>query len=865
MKSGCPAAPPAGRGLERLGRQPGRSGESERRGLTLPALVLTCAFASGAAGLVYEVVWAKLLTLVLGHTIYAVSAVLSAFMAGLAAGSWGAGRYVDKRGDPLRLYAALEAGIGLGALAVPGAIPWISGLHVWIARDLSPAPFVDGLVKFGLALAILLLPTALIGATFPVLSTLLAPGQAPVGRSQGRLYAANTFGSATGAILAGFVLIPALGLPGSLHLGVAVNWGVAGLVLLCARRLPWHRSVSPAASKGASGEGAMGAGGAPESDPVGERLILGILALSGFAALGYEVVWTRALLFLLGNSVYAFSTVVATFLIGLGAGSSLFARIASERREQALLWLGAVQVLIGLTAVASVPLLAHGFHRAAEMWPGLARSGEWHASLALRFLPAFLVMFLPAALMGGTWPLAMQLYAARGRRLGRRAGTLYAANTAGAILGALAGPFVLIPGIGVLKSCLALALLNAGLSACLLWRAPLGAAGRPLLVGGIAVLVPVGLVTASGDLRLRRVDEGRDQVLYYREGVDATVKVVEAAQGTKVLSIDGFPVAGTLPTWLLVQKLLGHLPMLAHPNPRRALVIGLGAGGTAWAIRQHEPDRIDVVELSPEVVAAVGLFPEVNHGILADPRVRLHVDDGRNYLLVTDAAYDVISVDATSPKAAGNGSLYVLEFYRLSRRRLAEGGVLVQWLPYPLLSPEELKVILATLRGVYPEITLWYSPDLRYLIAMGTSRPLRIDLALLRERLAIEGVRRDLAEVGLADPFALLRLFAMDAEGIARFVGERPALNTDPRPVIEFYRRSPAGFGLFPFPRREGFPPLNGLGAGPARELARHLRITDHLIRGRYYEERDRTRSLEEFAAAAALAGAKDLAPLMGE
>lgn len=269
------------------------------------------------------------------------------------------------------------------------------------------------------------------------------------------------------------------------------------------------------------------------------------------------------------------------------------------------------------------------------------------------------------------------------------------------------------------------------------------------------------------------------------------------------------------------------------------------------------------------VIAGGIYFPEVNHGILGDPRLRLVMDDGRNHLLVSDAAYDVISVDATSPKAAGNGSLYALEFYRLTRRRLAEGGVLVQWLPYHLLSPGELKVILATLRAAYPDVTLWYSPDLRYLIAVTALRPLRIDLALLQERLGFEGVRRDLAEVGLADPFALLRLFAMDASGVARFVGERPVLNTDAHPVIEFYRRSPADFGLFPFPRREGFPALTGLGpgraAGTAREMARHLRIMDHLIRGRYEEERNPARSREEFAAAVALSGPKDPAALAGE
>jgi spermidine synthase len=590
-------------------------------------------------------------------------------------------------------------------------------------------------------------------------------------------------------------------------------------------------------------------------------VVLWALALSGFAALAYEVLWTRALLFFLGNSVYAFSTVVVTFLLGLAVGGWLFARVAGGAGRDPLVWLGVVEILIGLSAAASVPLLAGGLHRAAGIWPALAAGWDWHAPLAARFLPAFLALFPAAVFMGGTLPLAAQLYAADRGRLGSRLGGLYAANTLGAIVGSVTAGFALIPRVGVLKGVAALAVLNALIGVGLLLAAGGPAARRVVVAGVIAVLASAGLATTSAGLRLWRGDEAPDRLLFYREGVTATVKVAEAGAGQRFLSIDGFPVAGTLKVWRPIQKLLGHLPMLLHPDPRRVLIIGLGAGGTAWAMRQYDPDVLDCVELSPEVVEAARFFPEVNHGILGDPRLRLVLDDGRNHLRVSEAAYDVISVDATAPKAAGNGSLYTREFYQLTRRRLAEGGLLVQWLPYHLLSAEELRVILNTLSAVYPDLTLWYSGDARYLIALGATRPLVIDVVHLRGRLHRERVQRDLADVGLVDPFAVLRLFAMDGEGVRRFVGDGVPLNTDRYPVIEFYRRAPADFGLFPFTRREGVPGLRRLVARPGQEadaagtLKQHLRVFDHVILGRYYEERDRGRSLKEFARAIALDG----------
>ena len=753
-------------------------------------VVLAVCFLSGVSGLLYEVVWARMLHLLFGDTVLAVSTVLASFMAGLAMGSFWIGRYIDRRRRVLAVYAGLEAGIGLSALLLPVVLQALTPLYVWLHQSLSSSFWLFSLVRFLLAFCLLCVPTALMGATLPVLSRYLVQSSATLGWNVGALYAFNTGGAVLGCFTAGYALIGSVGLSRTVWIGAALNFAIALVAWLGQRWIeaPGAREVPSSSPRDTAPAVAL-------YDDRTVRRVLWSFALAGCAALSYEVIWTRALTFFVGNSTYAFSAMLTTFLCGLALGSALVARI-SDRSANVLALLGALQVGIGVYGILTIAILGRLFYGLDGWWEGFSNA-YWGAPLGLTFLKTFVVILPPTLCMGATFPLVSKIVAQGPDMVGRGVGRAYACNTLGAIVGAWVSGFVAIPLLGIHHSLALTALLSLGTGGVLLASSSTSRRRQGVLYAG-ALSCFIAVMVTTPTFRFADIaGEPEKTVLHYDEDVAGVVKVATDIYDRKLLSINGWSVAGTgspnpdvalVNDYPEIQKMLAHLPMLLHPAPHTALVIGFGAGGTAWSMSRYAAlRRLDIVEFVPGVIRAARFFPEVNHDVLTDPRVRVIIDDGRNYLLVTPETYDVLSVDTLDPKHAGNGNLYTREFYELSRRVLKPGGVFVQWLPYHQVDNASLKMIARTFQDVYPHATMWLNRFKGYTLLLGTLEPLQIDVARLDAHFRTPAVQRDLAEVHVGTPWQFLESFAMRSDTVRRYAVGSARLNTYDHPYVEFY------------------------------------------------------------------------------
>ncbi len=756
--------------------------------------ILVLFFLSGACGLVYEVVWMRMLTLVFGATAFATAAILASFFAGLALGSLVFGRVADRERNPLRLYALLEAGVGVLAFLMPVVFAGLTHVYVGVARGLDLGYYPLSLVRFVLSFLVLLVPTTLMGGTLPVIVKYFVSRKDAVGWDVGRLYAVNTFGAVVGTLAAGFFFILFLGVKEAAYLAGAVNLLIAATVFVLSRL------AAPAAESAPTGDAAPATGPvptieapapeAPVLSPGHARLALWAVGLSGLCALALEVLWTRALVYYLDNSTHAFTTMLTAFLLGIGLGSALIARFIDERRSPLALF-GAIEVLVGVTALLAIPILARStpvMERLMEVTPGPMLHWRW---AGLRFLTSLTVMLVPTILMGMTVPLVVKICARSLDRLGTTLGQVYSVNTVGGVVGSVVAGFVLIPLVGVRDGIVAAGVLSMAIGVTLFVAEP-SLRGRTLAKGGFGLAtVAFGAAAfwaARDPLILssfkERVDKG--EVLFYKEGVGSTVKVFQDQMGDKYVSIDGFPVAGTSLGMLDAQQTLGNIPMLLSDVPgARVNLIGFGAGGASWEALQYDVSAVHTVELVPAVLEAAKWFPEINHDVLNQPRYQAILNDGRNYALVSEETYDVISIDLTSPKMAGNGSLYTLEFYETLKDRLSEKGLVAQWLPFHLLSDSEMRMTTATFMAAFPHATLWLSPIRHHGLLVGTRETLELDFEALSRKLERDGVRRELALLGIFEPMDVLAWFVMGEERLAEYA-QGARLNTDNHPYLEF-------------------------------------------------------------------------------
>jgi predicted membrane-bound spermidine synthase len=730
----------------------------------MPALV---ALLSGVAALVYQMLWAKQLALIVGVEVYAVTTAVSAFFAGLAIGGGLFGRRADRSARPLRLFAALEAGTG------------VLGLTTTLVLARAAPPFVSLEAVAGpLAWAVLFVaigvPALLMGGTLPSLVRAVAPAEGAVGRASGRLYAANTAGAIAGALAATFLLVPALGVSGSAAAAAALNFMAATVALAADRRTKPRVPVATS----------------PVPGPPRVSLALGLYALSGGVALGYEVVWTQAIVPLLSTRAFAFTVVLATYLTGLFLGSLLGSRVADRLRRPWLVF----GLLIALAGGSALLLLASigPWLPDAQSWLGsVARkaTGSELSRMCARFaLASGVIVLVPTLLLGAAFPVAVRL-AGGASRIGRDLGAVLALNTAGGIAGTVLTGFVLVPTVGLVRTLGILAVAAAVLGGIAVARE--GDFRKPALAGaGALVLVmSAGAALVPRDLLARLLTRTSGGTLvFYEEGPGGTVAVLEqvAPRGFfRRLYIQGVSNSGDPMPSQRYMRLQALLPLLIHRGePRSALVIGLGTGITAGALLAYDSlDRRVVAELLPAVVRAASHF-RGNYGVTADPRVTLRLADGRRELLRNVDRYDLITLEPPPPSAAGVVNLYSRDFYALARRRLNPDGLLAQWLPLPTQNDEDTRSLVRSFLDVFPHATLW-TTELHETLLIGSAEPIELDATRIADRFGRPGVSRALGEVGIASPAALLATYVTDRAGLLGYAQEAPA-TTDDRPRIEY-------------------------------------------------------------------------------
>jgi spermidine synthase len=770
---------------------------------SLRAIVHLLFLLSGATALVYQVTWLRDLSLVFGASFEATSIVLAAFMAGLSAGGFAFARRAGRFARPFAVYGVLELGIAGFALAVPALLAGLDRAYVAAAAGSEVATPGLNALRVVLALAILFVPTFLMGGTLPVLTQGLVSRSGDFGVRLSWLYGINTLGAVAGAVGAGFFLIPAVGVWRSQLIAAAVN------VAIGAAAIAASGAGARAAAAGPGGEAAEQVRPPPltRAQRRAVRLAFWGTAVSGLCALALEVMWTRGIVIAVATTTYSFTVMLAAFLTGIWLGSWLHA-LFPLRRVDPTVQLGVVLCLIGVSSSAvsfwipRLPELAIPLN--LELY-GLEPRIRGGTTLLL----AFLVMLPSCILMGVAFPLTGEARARLQEGFGRAAGDALGLNTLGAIAGSLLAGFVLIPMLGLQRGMLAVSALytiyGALVIAAAAWPARRAVALAAVAAAALAVLPPVlarpwdvsvlgsfqsdkvahylgGSGGAARALDVRREAAGWN-VLYYREGRVSTVSVVD--QGwDRTLIVDGKAVASDDPIDTHIQFLLGHVPVLLHPDPKRAVVVGMGTGMTLGAVTAHPGlEEIVLAEIEPAVLGARPYFARVNGDPLGDPRLHVVIQDGRNFLETTRRRFDVITADPIHPFARGTAYLYSAEYYEIAKSRLAEGGVMCQWLPLTGLSFDDVETIVRTFAEAFPHTSLWQTSH--DVLLMGSLVPVGLSLPDLERRLAQPTVKRQLGPLGLDDGITFAAELGMDDAGVRRF-GEGAPLNTDDNLNLEF-------------------------------------------------------------------------------
>ncbi|EPJ93546.1 fused MFS/spermidine synthase [Pseudomonas psychrophila] len=735
---------------------------TSRKTLLMPALLL---FISGTAALIYQVLWIKQLSLVIGVEVYAITTGISAFFAGLALGGLLFGRFADRLVKPLLLYAGLEVGVA------------VLGVATTLGLSLSAAPFAwleqkVGLLAWLLPLLLVGLPALLMGGTLPVLVRALAADPRQLGQAGGRLYAANTAGAIAGTLLTAFVLIATLGVRGSAYAAALLNVVAAIGALIVQRRYP-----TPLAT--------------PSSTPPSPaRLAMVLYAIAGGVALGYEVVWSQSIVQFMSTRTYAFAVVLATYLTGLFIGSSLMARRVDRLRDPwgifALLIAGA-----GLVALLEVALLGRWLillqTRGETLVLALGTSAL--VGMSTRFAVAALcIVFIPTLLLGAAFPVALRLCVGPDR-VGRDVGAVVAFNTLGGIVGVALCGFVLIPLLGLVRTLGLLAIIAAGVGYVAVRQ------GHGVKKGhrqGVIALSLAALLVAW----LTPVERIADllpgarnaELAFYEEGRGGTVAVVTQGKGERTfhrLYIQGVSNTGDAMPSLRYMRIQALLPLLIHNGePRSAMVIGFGTGITAGALLSYPGlEQRVVAELLPSVVKASSLF-KGNFDAAANPGLQVRLRDGRQELLRSDQRYDLITLEPPPPSASGVVNLYSRDFYQLAAQRLEPLGIVAQWLPLPTQNIDDSRSLVRSFLDVFPYATLWTS-EFHEMLLVGSLQPIELDAARINARFEQPGVRSALQDVGVASAAALLATWVTDRQGLERFAADAPAV-TDDQPRIEY-------------------------------------------------------------------------------
>jgi len=722
----------------------------------------------------------------MGNTHYSIATVLTIFMGGLALGSYLGGRWVDKRKNALFIYAALEVVIGLYCLLIPSIIENASPLFEWVYQTQTGSYTQASLYRFFICGVILILPTSLMGATLPVLSKYISQDSVFIGRDVGTLYSLNTFGAVTGAFCSAFLFMKFWGVLATIWFAAALNIGIAVVIFI------FFNSGSEIPKTLEKGKERLD----KSLFEANTFYILLAFGFSGLSALTYQVAWNRILSLLLGSSIYAFSLILTTFILGLAFGTAVFSRKVNEFKSPLMVF-GLLQMGIGISALFLIPLF--------EYIPFINRwvYQNWSMDFVTIQWSVFLVvvcfLFIPTFFMGAQFPIVIKLVVRKLDTLGHSIGKVYASNTSGTIIGSFLAGFILIPFIGVQNTILVAVGLNlfigftlmiisarvsinykmyvlpAILMFCFMWGKSMDSWDKSIISSGSYMPYRIG--------DLSEAEAKANKVLFFEEGIHTTVTTELAASGNIFLRVNGKTDA-SLAMDMRTQLLSGYIPMLAHKDPKSVLVIGQGSGITLGAVEQFPINSVDLVEISSAVIKGSRYFDSFNHHALDDKRLKIILADGRNHVALADQKYDVIISEPSNPWIAGVGALFTVNFFELMKKRLNSGGIACIWV-HTNMSPMNFKSVVRTFSETYHYVTMWESIVGDDYLLIGSDSEYKFSYNQVGELLSDEIQGKDLNQIGISDVRNLMSLLIMKRQELIQFSKDAP-IHTDDNSLLEF-------------------------------------------------------------------------------
>jgi spermidine synthase len=819
---------------------------SINRKKTIISLLYVFFFLSGMTGLMYEIIWIRKLSVIFGHTVFAMSSILSAFMGGLALGSYLAGKFADKMhtnenykgifsflshksfSPYMKMYGILQLIIGVYGLTTPFFADLLRGLYVSIMSQFSLGLYPISIITFLLAMIVFLIPTVCMGATLPIILKFVINTYGEILTKTARMYSINTFGAVIGSFLAGFILFPAIGLYSTLLISSGISL-LIGVTTIVVDRFFFKSPNQEQSELDQNDLNMEPVENAPENQMIETQekiqkadetsnwiypLVLIVLFLSGFTSMMYQVSWSRAISLSIGSSVYSYSTILTTFLLGIAIGSIILSnpRWFNQNRIN-ILTLANIELYIGILGFLIIPFLGFLPYVFLRMFPFVESS--YHTVIAGNFLICFLAIILPTTLIGMTFPLCIKIYTQKLERLGGSIGRVYASNAAGNILGSFMAGFVFIPLVGAevtLKIAVALNLITASII-YIKTHASQRIRFVQILKFAVIILVFAGIflvnfweksamtmgvsVYARKYQNVKSLAEFNKQkdflakdIVFYKDGISCTV-TVSKKNGEISLRVNGktdasYSNSGIIPD-MYTQWMLGFLPVVMHPSPSRVCVIGFGSGTTAAAASLfQDTEIIDSVEIEPVVMEAAKFFEEANMGVVHSPKFHSHIADGRNFILASREKYDVIISEPSNPWIAGIGNLFSKDFFRIAYDRLNEDGIFCQWIHTYTMEPEILQTVINTFYSEFPHGSIWCLPG-SDIILIGTKKEYSLDYERLESvYYNNKKIHENMKKLGYDFPYQIAANFLTKADN-ARYFVIGSDFNTDDKPLLEFY------------------------------------------------------------------------------
>jgi spermidine synthase len=752
-------------------------GENKDMFFNIPFYLLFMFFFSGMGSLVLEILWQRKLILVFGASAPATTAIFAAFFLGMAGGSFIAPRMFRFFKNSLRYYAFIEAWIVVSALIFPLLLSLNDVIYHWVVSNTGQIFFL----RFIFVVASILPATLGMGATIPVMNRILCEYVGNVGKGVAIAYGLNTIGAVSGCLLAGFVLLPEIGLEKTLLTAISIDAIIAAIAFVLSGKKIIETDPGPSYNFSRSEWGTV---------------LLYVFA--SFISMSYEVLWFRHLAILNTNSIYTFTLALSVYLLGFGLGSIVLFQILIKRFSPS--WCFFISMFgIAISALFTF-ILSYRAYKVTKYF--MLKGGD---IVIPELIISLLLILLPTLFMGMAFPSICGILAEK-KSIGRVSGITYSLGNLGAMLGIIVSGLWLIPLLGIVGMYTFLSS-NLFVIVTVVWIKRIKNGRRLAFISTSMILTGTALYFGlygapfaklyawekEGDSFVVKSPRSMIKVLRYESGQSATIAVEDfytrsSPVVNRAIAVDDQIVASTHADMLVDSKMLAHLPLMLHSRPKKALTVGFGSGGTSWSMSLHGID-VRAVEIEKEVINSAYLFEDCNHGVLNAQNFNLVLDDARHFLKNTNFEFDVISTDCTNVKYKQNSSLYTKEYFELMKRRLSADGVACAWIPNIGISENDFKILLRTFKAVFPHASYWVFDHVMpsFGILIGTPKKMEIDMNGLKSVFSNDKVFSDMAQIGIEHPYQMLNYLYLDREGFDNYTGKGP-IHTDDLPILEFSR-----------------------------------------------------------------------------